>query len=402
MQKLTLDKDRKYILTCSFGPDSMCLFELLLEQGYDFVVAHVNFHLREEEQSEVAILKRFCEKNNIKIYIKDFYMPVGANEEGWARTVRYDYFSELSKELKIEVVLIAHNEDDLLETFLLQKARGNLVSFYGLKETSHYKECIIVRPLLKYKKSELQHFCDDKKVPYGIDKSNFDVSYKRNKIRKEIVKDMDRQTRDNMIEEIVLMNSKQDKKYEKYSTLFLSKTIPLEFLKPLSKEDLHFVLIRYFDNRGFYHPISKGFVEDFILLVKRDKNWHRKLAENVYLEIDYGELGLYFVNSKAYNGDFLKKNVIIDCKSNCFKGFDFEKLKIKNKIGSNVLYVEKGFKKRVGRCFIDWKVPYVYRLVWPGVFNENGELIYLPRYQKDFCKTNKVMALDFSLNNFVS
>ena len=59
-----LNKNKKYLLACSYGPDSMALFNLLIKDNIDFDVAIVNYHLREESNLEVAWLKRYCELNN--------------------------------------------------------------------------------------------------------------------------------------------------------------------------------------------------------------------------------------------------------------------------------------------------------------------------------------------------
>ena len=45
---LNLDKNKKYLLACSFGPDSMALCEMLRQEKCNFSIAHVNYHLREE------------------------------------------------------------------------------------------------------------------------------------------------------------------------------------------------------------------------------------------------------------------------------------------------------------------------------------------------------------------
>ncbi len=37
MMSFNYDKDKTYILACSFGPDSMALFHMLLKEGYKFV-----------------------------------------------------------------------------------------------------------------------------------------------------------------------------------------------------------------------------------------------------------------------------------------------------------------------------------------------------------------------------
>ena len=68
---LNLEKNKKYLLACSFGPDSMALFDMLLKEGYKFSVAHVNYHLREEADEEESKLRDFCFDHNIGIYVKD-------------------------------------------------------------------------------------------------------------------------------------------------------------------------------------------------------------------------------------------------------------------------------------------------------------------------------------------
>ena len=71
MIRLNLDKKETYLLACSYGPDSMALLNLLLNGGYNFAVAHVNYGLREEARFETENLVDFCSKNSIKIYVKN-------------------------------------------------------------------------------------------------------------------------------------------------------------------------------------------------------------------------------------------------------------------------------------------------------------------------------------------
>ena len=53
LKKVTkLSKKHKYLLTCSYGPDSMALFYYLLENGYSFEVAHVNYHILEQADDD--------------------------------------------------------------------------------------------------------------------------------------------------------------------------------------------------------------------------------------------------------------------------------------------------------------------------------------------------------------
>ena len=56
---LKLDKDKKYLLACSFGPDSMALLDVAYNNNFNFVVAHVNYHHRDEADYEEKSLREY-------------------------------------------------------------------------------------------------------------------------------------------------------------------------------------------------------------------------------------------------------------------------------------------------------------------------------------------------------
>ena len=402
---LKLSKDKKYLLACSYGPDSMCLFDLLLKGGYKFEIAHVNYHLREEEPKEMEDMKKICKNFKIPLHIIDVYMPSGVNEEGWARNVRYDYFSSLGKKLNIKDVLIAHNEDDLIETFCLQLKRKNIVSYYGLKEVSNYKDVNIVRPLLKYKKSDLLKYCDENKVHYGIDLSNFDTSYERNEIRKNLVSKMSELKRKLILDEIKVLNEELKKKITEISKFieedggFFKKTI-----SNLNDDDLQLLLIRVLELKEIYYPISKKFVNEFKKILKKDINWHKELKNNVYLTIDYGYVNIYelLINDYKYTLKDLDNSIFkLNSKSKMYEKIIEEGVYLKNGLKTNEVFkLQNGVKKKIGRCFIDWKVPFIYRRLWPGIYNKNNELIYVPHYQEQSSIKNEG-PLIFDLNHFI-
>ena len=64
---LNIDKKKKYLLACSDGPDSMALFKMLLLEGYQFSVAHVNYHLRQE--SDLAYDGYYERYKNNELYM---------------------------------------------------------------------------------------------------------------------------------------------------------------------------------------------------------------------------------------------------------------------------------------------------------------------------------------------
>ena len=76
---------------------------------------------------------------------------------------------------------------DDVETYLIQKQRRSQVTYYGLKSQTTLHGVTVERPLLKITKEALTAYCDEHKIEYGIDESNFSDDYLRNRIRKELV-----------------------------------------------------------------------------------------------------------------------------------------------------------------------------------------------------------------------
>ena len=120
----------KVLIACSGGPDSMALLDMVKDK-YDVYVAHINYHKRATADRDERIVKNYCKKNNLPLYVKDYKDTKGGNFQDKARVFRYEYFSQLVKELKLKRVLVAHHKDDLIETYFLQLNRGGEVSYYG-------------------------------------------------------------------------------------------------------------------------------------------------------------------------------------------------------------------------------------------------------------------------------
>ena len=147
MIKINLDKNKRYLLACSYGPDSMALFDLLIKNKYNFEVAHVNYGLRVEAADETSKLTQYCEKKNVKLHIYKAEEEITRNIEEKCREIRYDFFQKIIEKHRLDALLVAHNQDDNIETFFLQKNRHNIVEKYGLEETTFIKNYTVIRPL---------------------------------------------------------------------------------------------------------------------------------------------------------------------------------------------------------------------------------------------------------------
>ena len=392
---LSLDKNQKYLLACSHGPDSMALFYMLKEEGYKFAVAHVNYHLREESDLEQEQLEAYCVKNNVQLYVKDVDEVLGNNNlEEKCRIIRYTFFKDLVNQYGFDAVLIAHNQDDLIETYLMQKRRQNLVQFFGIKEKPIIFDVKIIRPLLSYSKQELLMFCDLNKVEYSIDKTNLENTFLRNQIRHQIVERMNKFDRKKILREIDDENLRLNVINDKISKINSNKC---EDYNRLNDDEFLYAIVKrgrelkpdFTMSRNQGLEIRKIFQSDKanvsvnvsdLTLVKsydsfqfidqnKEVNFSYKIDSPCVLDTEYFYLD--------FTGDTSNRNV----------GKEDYPLTIRN-AQPNDVYLIKGYEKQLRRLFIDWKVPVPLRKRWPVIINKNGTVIYVPRYQKDFKKEN--------------
>ena len=388
---LNLEKNRHYLLACSFGPDSMALFDMLLKEGYKFSVAHVNYHLRKESNEEESKLRDFCVEHNIGIYVRDVNEVLGeSNLEMKCREIRYNFFISVMKENKFDALLVAHQEDDLIETYLMQKRRKNLVNYFGIKEISYFSDIEIIRPLLRYRKEELMMYCRMFNVPYAIDKTNLEDHFLRNQIRHSVVEKLSPIERKDILSEI-------DQANEKLSQIFItiSKINDNKIDSYLRLNDVEFL----------YAIVALGrkLKPDFIVSKKQGEELRKVLESdkpNIALNVDglcffkeYDVLGFReFDENLDYFYDMVEPGILdtpyffldftVDSSNRNVKEDDYP-LVIRNAQKDDE-YEISGYKKELRRLFIDWKMPESARNRWPIIVNKDGIIVYVPRYQKDF------------------
>lgn len=400
MIELNLESNTKYILTCSYGPDSMALFHLLLKYKINFVVAHVNYHILTNADDDETKLRDFCKRNNVKLFVKSMYFKEEmGNEEDVARKIRYDFFKELSASLQIPNILIAHNLDDSVETYFLQKERNNFVVYYGLNNCYSYQGINYIRPLLNYRKRELEIYCRENSVPFSIDYSNFDENYRRNYFRHSIIKKLSDKEFNEICKEM-----KEENLYKELERLRLSKYIDNYYIdvlkiKDLSINEFQAVIYYFMKKNNLFTALSLGFITDFYQKCLRYNKSFNEIIDEIVFECSYKKIYIYNKNVKEYAiryEEALKPSSLIkiNAKSSLFSENIIKNIVIKP-IKKDDLIKIKQIYKRANRCFIDWKMPLFLREMWPGIFNELNELIYTPRYRDNYTfNDNSLLQFD--------
>ena len=180
----------KLIVGVSGGADSVALLHLLHNSGYQCIVAHCNFHLREKDSDDDAtFVRNLARKWQLPFFSTDFDTQSIAKEQGIsiemaARDLRYNWFTTLRQTEKAEAIAVAHHLDDSIETFFINLSRGTgLRGLLGIQP----KQGCIIRPLLSINRSEIDKYIKNNELNFRIDCTNFDQAIIRNKIRHSIL-----------------------------------------------------------------------------------------------------------------------------------------------------------------------------------------------------------------------
>ena len=170
----------------SGGVDSICLLHWLHKMRMDVTALHVNHHLRDMADVEEKYVVDTCEKLGISCMV--FHWTDDKPESGLeaaARDARYKFMTDWAKANDVDALMVAHQADDQIETFLMNLSRGSGVSGLSAMRRVSYRDGVqIVRPLLGVFRAELIEYCQQNDIKYFCDEMNDDENYTRVKIRK--------------------------------------------------------------------------------------------------------------------------------------------------------------------------------------------------------------------------
>ena len=184
-QQLFAD-EAKILVALSGGADSVALLRILLRLGYHCHAVHCNFHLRGEESNrDEQFVADLCRTLGVPCEVVHFDTTAYAAEhkqsiEMAARELRYREFERLRQAHGLDVIAVAHHQDDAVETLLLNLIRGaGINGLTGMKVKNGH----VVRPLLCLTRDEVTDYLDYLGQPYVTDSTNLTDAYARNKVR---------------------------------------------------------------------------------------------------------------------------------------------------------------------------------------------------------------------------
>ena len=188
------------LIGLSGGADSVCLTHVLWEisgrLGIELAAVHVNHGirgkeaLRDEEFSRELCLKLTIPFTSVHENVPRLAEKLKVSEEEAGRIARYRIFEEwtLPDGRGADRIAVAHHGGDNAETFLYHLLRGSGAA--GLSGISPVRGRVI-RPLLPFGKKEIEEYLREAGILFCQDSTNRDNRYMRNRIRNQILPDME-------------------------------------------------------------------------------------------------------------------------------------------------------------------------------------------------------------------
>jgi tRNA(Ile)-lysidine synthase len=214
-----LKKNDRVILAVSGGADSVSLLYLLnkLKKKWHLYLhlAHLNHLLRKKEAEEDAqFVGHLADRFGLAFSyqsadVADFACRHKLSQEEAARKLRYAFLLSVAKKNSAGKIALGHNRDDQAETVLMRLLRGSGASgLRGMPAKRRLNGCLIIRPLIEVKRSQILDYLAAKKISYRSDSTNFGNQYFRNRIRHKLIPYLEKDFNPNIKE--ILLNLAQN------------------------------------------------------------------------------------------------------------------------------------------------------------------------------------------------
>lgn len=314
-----IEMNDRLVAGCSGGPDSVFLLEVLLKikEKYNLtiVLAHINHLYRgEEAQRDENFVRELGKKHNLQVFVKRKSMEDMAKEEKITleeagRKIRYSFFDEVMEEINGSKVVLAHNLDDQIETFLFRLIRGT--SLEGLEGINDKREKYI-RPINEVYKKDIMDYLDGNNIPYVIDSTNLENDYTRNSIRLDLIPFIEekynpkfKEKIGNLLGEIREANKILEPCYSKYISENILK------VDELNKEKSSYIkgkIINYYLNVNNVEATRRK-IENILSILFSGGSKKIKLDKDYTLIKEYDKI--FVVNSKKVEKEVKEVKMIV-------------------------------------------------------------------------------------------
>lgn len=394
-------KGATYLCACTYGPDSMALLDMMQKEGLKPIVICINYHKFEESSEDYIKLASYCGAKGLTLeYLDAATLPdeEAYHEEddfkAWARNVRYSFFQKIYQKYDAKGLVIAHQQDDLLEAYLINRERGEKKGNYGMSPVSTQYGMVIIRPLLHYTKQDLLEYDEENRVPFSVKKESYEDRFTRSAVREQI-NALSMIERENLIAEMESTNDEKIKLVNEFKqSIDEGEELEIRPLIALSPDEFAAALMHFVARAPEEITLTPNDLAEIRkLCLSPIPDSSLKLGKDTYLIKEYDILILgrnYAELLYSYTLDKPGKletpefdlDFSMGAEDRGITADDYP-LTIRTTLPSD-RFVVHGFLEPVHSLYSTWKMPVAYRYVWPIFLNKDGKVVYVPRFRRYF------------------
>ena len=184
----------RVLIGVSGGPDSICLWHVLMGLAHDFNirigVAHLNHELRTAASDrDASFVRELAEFYNTPFFYQKANIRSAAEKsrrsiEEAGRMARYAFFRETAAAHGFDKIALGHHRDDNAEQVLMNLLRG--AGLDGLGGIPPVRDQFI-RPLIRVCRKDVLSYLAENRLEYMTDQTNADNLFLRNRVRHQLL-----------------------------------------------------------------------------------------------------------------------------------------------------------------------------------------------------------------------
>lgn len=355
------------VIGYSGGVDSSVLLNICKDiEDIPVIAIYINHNIHHDSIDWQKHCQDVCNSYDIKFISHCLgQSPKGESFEAWASSQRMNFFQRIMQQYPNPLLLLGHHQDDQAETFLIQAMRGSGLA--GLAGIPYYKKLdygAVLRPLIDYKKTDIEAFAKTNNLSHIYDDSNKDNKYRRNLIRNEVIPIL-QQINPNISGTIsrsanicAQSNSILNKLLtEKLDSILQNKNIVISKLKKLDS-DIQKSLIHFWFKQITNQSLKSKQVKDVHNAIKglASTGWSIEINKQYKICIQYNQL--LIKHNNTFNSSANIQQIQLWLKENLNYEIDFNSLIIRDRKPSDKCkYPGRNKPNKLKIIFQELKIP---------------------------------------------
>lgn len=334
--------NNKIYIGYSGGIDSSVLlnlcFNIFKKKNFSIRAININYMNNKNAKNWHIFCKTQCYKYRIPITTFFIDNVRDKNLEQELRIIRYKIFLKLLN--KSTTLLLAHNSNDIIETFFLNLFRGcGITGFSSINDNPIYKNFSIFRPMIYFDKDKIFNYAIENNINYVTDFTNFDIKFSRNFIRHNLFNEINKKWKNFKTPILRFIElSKYLNLYIKYRCNFFLKKVnnnnylnlsSINFLPRYIKNEI----LKIFVKNNNIKPLSYKHINELNKIFINKNRFSFLKINNFMFYTHLNKLFVKRIKVDFFNIKFLKSNNFYEkIKDSSLCNFNIDEILIKNLI----------------------------------------------------------------------